>query len=73
MIKPRTGQRLTAEAFNSGLVARDVAFQHLDGNLAIEKCVVSQPDFGHSAAGNVAVESVSVANEPWFEFNSRHD
>ena len=55
MIKPRTGQRLTAEAFNSGLVACDVAFQHLDGNLAIEKCVVPQPDFGHSAAGNVAV------------------
>ena len=73
MIKPSTGQRLTAEAFNSGLVARDMAFQHLDGHLTIKERVVPQPDLGHSAASNVAVESVSVANEPWFEFNSRHD
>jgi hypothetical protein len=55
MIKPSTCQRLTAEAFNRGFVARDVAFQHLDGDLAIKKCVVPQPDFGHSAASNVAV------------------
>ena len=73
MIEPGTGQRLAAEAFNSGLIARDVAFQHLDGDLAIKECVMPQPDLGHSAASNVAVELVSVADEPWFELNSRHD
>jgi hypothetical protein len=41
--------------------------------LAIEKRVVPQPDLGHAAAGNVTVQSVSVADEPWFEFDSRHD
>lgn len=73
VIQPGTRQGFTTEPLDGGFIARDVTLQYLDGHLPVEKRVVSEPHLGHSATSNETFKSVSVANEPRFEFSSRHD
>jgi hypothetical protein len=73
MVESGAGEGLATETFNRRFVAGNVPFQHLDRDLSIEEGIVPQPYFGHTAAGDEALESVAVANEPWFEFGDGHD
>ena len=54
---------LTAEAFDEGLIAGVLGEEHLDRHRTVEQEIACEVHVGHAAAGELAMELVSIIED----------
>ena len=67
-----TGLGLATESFCCVFVVGEMWLQQFDGDVTMQKGVGGEPHFGHTAAGDAALQRVTPTDRGWLRSLLRH-